>query len=119
MLKMFFTTLSKCPKFAKPYIIQGQILLAVKDYSAAHAAYTAGIKAVPKDITLWVLGSVLEEVDGKSIRARVLIKKARPGSRRDLARPYRPKRNSHVCCRSVRARRAVINGDLGGRTAVA
>lgn len=76
-LKTVSTALSKYPKFAKLYMIQGQIHQAAKDYSAARAAYAAGLKAVPKDIILWVLASRLEEADGKSIRARALIEKAR------------------------------------------
>jgi hypothetical protein len=35
------------------------------------------LKANPKDITLWVLARRLDEVDGKSIRARALFEKAR------------------------------------------
>ncbi|KAI0260679.1 PRP1 splicing factor, N-terminal-domain-containing protein [Gloeopeniophorella convolvens] len=71
------TALSKYPKFAKLYMIQGQIHQAAKNYPAARAAFAAGLKAVPKDITLWVLASRLEEADGKSIRARALLEKAR------------------------------------------
>jgi pre-mRNA-processing factor 6 len=71
------TALSKYPKFAKLYMIKGQIHQAAKDYSAARAAYSAGLKAVPKNITLWVLASRLEEADGKSIRSRALLEKAR------------------------------------------
>ncbi|KAI0291955.1 PRP1 splicing factor, N-terminal-domain-containing protein [Russula brevipes] len=71
------TALSKFPKFAKLYMIQGQIHQAANNHSAARAAYAAGLKAIPKDITLWVLASRLEETDGKSIRARALLEKAR------------------------------------------
>jgi pre-mRNA-processing factor 6 len=71
------TALSKYPKFAKLYMIKGQIHQAAKDYSAARAAYAAGLKVVPKDVTLWILASRLEELDGKSIRARALLEKAR------------------------------------------
>ncbi|KAI0249128.1 PRP1 splicing factor, N-terminal-domain-containing protein [Lactifluus subvellereus] len=39
--------------FAKLYMTKGQIHQAAKDYSAVRAAYAAGLKAVPKDITLW------------------------------------------------------------------
>src|SRR5258707_408071 len=76
-LKTVTTALSKYPKFAKLYMVQGQIHQAANNYSAARAAYAAGLKAVPKDITLWVLASRLEEADGKSIRARALLEKAR------------------------------------------
>jgi len=76
-LKTVSTALSKYPKFAKLYIIQGQIHQAANNYSAARASYSAGLKTIPKDITLWVLASRLEEVDGKSIRARALLEKAR------------------------------------------
>jgi pre-mRNA-processing factor 6 len=76
-LKTITTTSSKSPKFAKPYVVQGQIHQAASNHSAARAAYVAGVKAVPKDITLRVLASRLEEADGKSIRARALLEKAR------------------------------------------
>jgi pre-mRNA-processing factor 6 len=76
-LKTVTTALLKYPKFAKLYMVQGQIHQAANNYSAARAAYAAGIKAVSKDITLRVLASRLEEADGKSIRARALLEKAR------------------------------------------
>ncbi|KAN0112057.1 PRP1 splicing factor, N-terminal domain containing protein [Russula decolorans] len=76
-LKTVATALSKYPKFAELYMVQGQIHQAANNYSAARAAYAAGIKAVSKDITLRVLASRLEEADGKSIRARALLEKAR------------------------------------------
>jgi pre-mRNA-processing factor 6 len=58
-------------------MVQGQIHQAANNYSAARAAYAAGIKAVSKDFTLRVLASRLEEADGKSIRARALLNKER------------------------------------------
>ncbi len=76
-LETVSTALAKYPKYAKLYMVQGQIHQAAKDHPAARTAYAAGLKAVPKDITLWVLSSRLEEADGKSIRARALIEKAR------------------------------------------
>ncbi|KAF8483098.1 hypothetical protein F5888DRAFT_1844098 [Russula emetica] len=45
--------------------------------TVARTAYVAGIKAVQKNVTLRVLASRLEEADGKSIRARALLEKAR------------------------------------------
>lgn len=77
------TALKKYPKFAKLYMIQGQIHQARKNYSAARASFAAGLKACPKDVVLWILASRLEEADGKSIKARALLDKARlvnPGS---------------------------------------
>ncbi|KAI0057787.1 hypothetical protein BV25DRAFT_1830701 [Artomyces pyxidatus] len=71
------TALTKYPKFANLYMIQGQIHQSKKNYAAARASYAAGMKACPKDVTLWVLASRLEEADGKSIRARALLDKAR------------------------------------------
>ena len=76
-LKTVSTALAKYPKFAKLYMIQGQIHQAAHNCSAARSAYSAGLKAIPKDINLWVLASRLEEADGKSIRARALLEKAR------------------------------------------
>jgi pre-mRNA-processing factor 6 len=59
-------------------MVQGWIHQATNNYSAAaRAAYAAGIKAAPKDITLWVPASRLDNADGKSIRARALAEKVR------------------------------------------
>ena len=57
-------------------MIQRKIHQTANNYSAARAAYAAGTKVVPNDITLRVLASRLEEADGKSIRARALPEKA-------------------------------------------
>lgn len=58
-------------------MIQGQIYQDKKQYMAARASYAAGMKACPKVPTLWILASRLEEADGKSIKARALLEKAR------------------------------------------
>ncbi|KAI0657305.1 PRP1 splicing factor, N-terminal-domain-containing protein [Cubamyces menziesii] len=82
-LETLATAIKKYPKFAKLYMIQGQIHQQQGDLAAARASYAAGIKACPKDVNLWILASRLEEADGKSIKARALLDKARlanPGS---------------------------------------
>ncbi|CCM03564.1 uncharacterized protein FIBRA_05700 [Fibroporia radiculosa] len=82
-LETLATAIKKYPKFAKLYMIQGQIHQDRKDYPAARASFAAGIKASPKEATLWILASRLEEADGRSIKARALLDKARlanPGS---------------------------------------
>lgn len=64
-------------------MIQGQIYQSQGNVAAARASFAAGIKQCPKDVTLWVLSSRLEEADGKSIKSRALLDKARlvnPGS---------------------------------------
>ncbi|KAH7885649.1 PRP1 splicing factor, N-terminal-domain-containing protein [Phlebopus sp. FC_14] len=76
-LETVSTALSKFPKFAKLYMIQGQIHQLQKNYAAARGSYAAGVKACPKEITLWILASKLEELDGKSIKARALLEKGR------------------------------------------
>ena len=76
-LETVSTALAKFPKFAKLYMIQGQIHQVQKNLPAARASYAAGLKACPKEITLWVLASKLEEYDGKSIKARALLEKGR------------------------------------------
>ncbi|KAA1474753.1 hypothetical protein DENSPDRAFT_804612 [Dentipellis sp. KUC8613] len=76
-LETVAAALKKYPKFAKLYMVQGQIHQSRKDFAAARASYAAGLKAVPKDITLWILASRLEEAEGKSIRARAILDKAR------------------------------------------
>jgi len=75
--------LSKYPKFAKFYMIKGQIEHSKGDISAARATYAAGIKACPKDVRLWILASRLEEADGKRTMARALLNKARLANRAD------------------------------------
>ncbi|KAG5652943.1 hypothetical protein H0H81_003019 [Sphagnurus paluster] len=76
-LETVSTALVKFPKFAKLYMIQGQIHQSQKNYAAARASFAAGYKACPKETTLWILASRLEEADGKSIKARALLEKAR------------------------------------------
>ncbi|OCH87953.1 hypothetical protein OBBRIDRAFT_758962 [Obba rivulosa] len=76
-LETLDTALKKYPKFAKLYVIQGQIHQSQGDLPAARASFAAGIKACPKDVTLWILASRLEEADGRSIKARALLDKAR------------------------------------------
>lgn len=82
-LSILEQALRKYPKFAKLYMIQGQIHQDRKNFVAARASFAAGLKACPKEVTLWILASRLEEADGKSIKARALLDKARlinPGS---------------------------------------
>ncbi|GLB42785.1 putative PRP1 splicing factor, N-terminal [Lyophyllum shimeji] len=76
-LETVTTALAKFPKYAKLYMIQGQIHQSQKNYAAARGSYAAGYKAVPKETTLWILASRLEELEGKSIKARALLEKAR------------------------------------------
>lgn len=76
-LETLTTALTKFPKFAKLYMIQGQIHQLMKNFPAARASFAAGIRACPKEENLWVLASRLEEADGKSIKARSLLDKAR------------------------------------------
>lgn len=76
-LETLATALTKFPKFAKLYMIQGQIHQSKKDHAAARASFAAGLKACPKVATLWILASRLEEADGRSIKARALLEKAR------------------------------------------
>ncbi|OBZ68819.1 Pre-mRNA-processing factor 6 [Grifola frondosa] len=76
-LETLATALKKYPKFAKLYMIQGQIHQSQNDFAAARASFAAGIRACPKEAALWILASRLEEADGKSIKARALLDKAR------------------------------------------
>lgn len=76
-LNVLTTAISKFPKFAKLYMVQGQIYQSQKNHPAARASFAAGIKVCPKEATLWILASRLEELDGKSIKARALLEKAR------------------------------------------
>ncbi|KAG8788064.1 hypothetical protein FRB91_008696 [Serendipita sp. 411] len=65
------------PKFAKFYMIKGQIQHSENDILSARVTYAAGIKACPKNVHLWILASRLEEEDDKRIMARALLNKAR------------------------------------------
>ncbi|KAJ7179368.1 PRP1 splicing factor, N-terminal-domain-containing protein [Mycena filopes] len=76
-LETLATALTKFPKFAKLYMIQGQILQSQGKFPAARASFAAGLKACPKVATLWILASRLEEADNKSIKARAILEKAR------------------------------------------
>ncbi|KAJ8508012.1 hypothetical protein ONZ45_g9676 [Pleurotus djamor] len=76
-LETLKAALAKFPKFAKFYMIQGQIHESRSSIPHARASYAAGIKVCPKSIPLWILASRLEERDGKSIKARALLEKAR------------------------------------------
>jgi pre-mRNA-processing factor 6 len=76
-LEILESALKKFSKFAKLYMIQGQIHQDKKNLSATRASFSAGVKACPKEPTLWILASRLEEADGKSIKARALLEKAR------------------------------------------
>jgi pre-mRNA-processing factor 6 len=76
-LETLMIALQKFPRFAKLYMIQGQIHQDQKNCSAARASYVTGVKACPKVPTLWILASRLEEADGKSIKASALLEKAR------------------------------------------
>ncbi|KAJ7507503.1 PRP1 splicing factor, N-terminal-domain-containing protein [Mycena galericulata] len=76
-LETLATALTKFPKFAKLYMIQGQILQSQGNFQAARASFSAGLKACPKEATLWILASRLEEADGKSIKARAILEKGR------------------------------------------
>ncbi|KAF8876393.1 hypothetical protein BD779DRAFT_1475648 [Infundibulicybe gibba] len=76
-LETLAAALTKFPKFAKLYMIQGQIYQSQKNHAAARASFAAGLKTCPKEATLWILASRLEEADSKSIKARALLEKAR------------------------------------------
>ncbi|KZV84508.1 hypothetical protein EXIGLDRAFT_624143 [Exidia glandulosa HHB12029] len=76
-LETLETAIKKYPKFAKFYMIKGQILQDKKDIPGARAVFAAGMKACPKEPVLWILASRLEEADGRSIKARALLDKAR------------------------------------------
>ncbi|KAF9488949.1 hypothetical protein BDN71DRAFT_1456719 [Pleurotus eryngii] len=68
-LETLKTALAKFPKFAKFYMIQGQIHESRSNIPQAKASYAV--------IPLWILAGRLEEKDGKSIKARSLLEKAR------------------------------------------
>ncbi|KAM6499032.1 PRP1 splicing factor, N-terminal domain containing protein [Amanita muscaria] len=76
-LTLISDALQKFAKFAKLYMIQGQIHQSRKRHAQARASFAAGLKAVPDEPVLWILASRLEEEEGKSIKSRALLDKAR------------------------------------------
>jgi pre-mRNA-processing factor 6 len=58
-------------------MIQGQIHQDKKNLLATRASFSTGVKACPKEPTLWILASQLDEANGKSIKAWALLEKAR------------------------------------------
>jgi len=58
-------------------MVQGQIYQSQKNHPVARAVYAAGLKQCPKNVALWILASRLEELDGKNIKARALLERAR------------------------------------------
>ncbi|KAF4612581.1 hypothetical protein D9613_012724 [Agrocybe pediades] len=66
-LETLSMALNKFPKFVEHYMIQGQIHQAAGNIRCS----------CPKKPTLWILASPLEEADGRSIKARGLLEKAR------------------------------------------
>jgi len=79
-LKTLSAAVKKFPKFAKLYMIQGQIHQAAGNIIAAQSSFAAGIKACRKEPTFWILASRHEELDNRSnrsIKAHALLEKAR------------------------------------------
>ncbi|KAH6905747.1 hypothetical protein BKA70DRAFT_1373001 [Coprinopsis sp. MPI-PUGE-AT-0042] len=69
--------LQKFPKASKLYTIQAQVHLLHNNILAARGALSNGVNACPRDPRFWVLASWLEEIDGKSTKARALLEKGR------------------------------------------
>jgi pre-mRNA-processing factor 6 len=61
------TALTKFPKFGKLYTMQGRIQQSRNNYFSARASF-AGVKSCPKEPTLWILASRLEEGASKLVR---------------------------------------------------
>ncbi|KAH6907027.1 pre-mRNA splicing factor prp1 [Coprinopsis sp. MPI-PUGE-AT-0042] len=76
-LETLNAALQKFPKASKLYMIQAQVHLLRNNIPAARGALSNGVKACPRDPRLWVMASRLEEMDGKSIKARALLEKGR------------------------------------------
>jgi len=57
-------------------MVQGQIYQSQKNHAVARAVYAAGLKQCSKNVALWILAGRPEELDGKSIKARVLLERA-------------------------------------------
>ena len=76
-LETLAAALQKFPKASKLYMIQAQVHLLRNNIPAARGSLSNGVKACPRDPRLWILASRLEEMDGKSIKARALLEKGR------------------------------------------
>jgi pre-mRNA-processing factor 6 len=122
-LETLSTALEKFPKAAKLYMIQAQVHLIRNSIPAARGALSNGVKACPRDPRLWALASRLEEVDGKSIKARALLEKGgwsfrsetrrrRRRGRCESAEGERDRLGGERLCRGASSERFVI-GDKG------
>ncbi|KAI8921006.1 PRP1 splicing factor, N-terminal-domain-containing protein [Powellomyces hirtus] len=77
-LKLLNEAIKRFPDFAKLWMMQGQILQFDKNnIPAARDTYTRAIKQNPKNATLWLLASRLEEAADMQIKARATLEKAR------------------------------------------
>lgn len=71
--------LARYPTCAKLYLMQGQFYLSASppSPSLARDAYTIGTKKCPTSVPLWIALSRLEESEGKRIKSRAVLEKAR------------------------------------------
>lgn len=94
--------LARYPKAAKLYMLKGQIYEYDHDPAKlpqAREAYTAGTRACPSSVPLWLLTSRLEEKSGLTVKARSILDRAR------LAVPKEPR----LWTESVRVERRAGN----------
>ncbi|KAI8902047.1 PRP1 splicing factor, N-terminal-domain-containing protein [Globomyces pollinis-pini] len=77
-LELLDEGLKRFPTFEKLWLIKGQILKDdMANLEAARANYTNALKILPKSHLIWIHSSRLEESAGQSIKARVVLERAR------------------------------------------
>ena len=76
-LGLLDTALERYPKFAKFYMIKGQIYERRQELDKAREVYSLGVKKCPDSIPIWIMSARLEETTGNVMRARAILDKAR------------------------------------------
>lgn len=101
-LSLISDALTRYPKAARVYMMKGQIYERDRQppmLAQARECYTAGTKACPTSVPLWLLAARLEERAGVLVKARSILDRAR------LAVP----KNAQLWAESVRMERRAKN----------
>jgi len=100
-LDLVSDALARYPKAARLYMMKGQLyeLDDTPKLPQAREAYTAGTRACPSSVPLWILAARLEEKTGITVKARSILDRAR------LAVPKEPR----LWTESVRVERRAGN----------
>lgn len=69
--------LSNYSKSEKLWLIKGDLYSRMQNINSARETYSAAVKLCKNSVPLWIAAAKTEEVDGKVIRARALLDRAR------------------------------------------